>query len=62
MELSILCGVIVWLGGVPMCYLGMINGGYLPAGVSMATTILALVTFFIVALLLPLLLPNQREN
>ena len=46
MELSILCGVVVWLGGVPMCYLGMINGGYLPAGVSVATTILAPVTFF----------------
>jgi hypothetical protein len=60
MELSILCGVIVWLAGVPMCYLGMINGGYLPAGISIATTILALVTFFIVAPLLPLLLPDRR--
>jgi hypothetical protein len=62
MELSILCCVIVWLGGVPMCYLGMINGGYLPAGVSIAATILALVTFFIVAPLLPPLLPDRRRN
>jgi hypothetical protein len=62
MELSILCAVIVWLGGVPMCYLGMINGGYWPAGVSIATTILALVTFFDAAPLLPLLLADRRED
>lgn len=59
-ELSILCGIVVWLSGVPMCYLGMINGGYLPIGVSVATTMLALVTFLIVAPLLPLLLPDRR--
>ena len=62
MELSILCAVIVWLGGVPMCYLGMINGGFLPAGVSIATTILALVTFFDAAPLLPPLLADRRED
>lgn len=56
-ALAFLCGVIVWLGGVPMCYLGLVNGGYLPAGVSIATSILALATFFIVAPLLLLLLP-----
>jgi hypothetical protein len=38
----------------------MINGGYLPIGVSVATTMLALVTFLIVAPLLPLLLPDRR--
>ena len=43
-ELSILCGIVVWLSGVPMCYLGMINGGYLPIGVSVASTMLAFVT------------------
>ena len=59
-ELAVVCGFIVWLGGVPMCYLGMINGGYLPVGVSVATTILALVTFFITVPLLPILLPDRR--
>ena len=58
--LAFLCGMIVWLGGVPMVYLGLVNGGYLPAGISIATTILALVTFFIVAPLLPLLLPQRQ--
>jgi hypothetical protein len=57
MQLAFLCGVVVWLGGVPMCYLGMVNGGYLPAGVSLATTALALATFLLVAPLLPRLLP-----
>lgn len=45
LQLAFLCAVVVWFGGVPMAYLGMVNGGYLPAGVSIATTILALVTF-----------------
>ena len=62
MILASICGVIVWLGGVPMCYLGLVNGGYLPVGVSIATTILALITFFIVALLLPVLLPVRMES
>jgi len=55
--LALICAMIVWLGGVPMSYLGLVNGGYLPAGVSVATTILALVTFLLVAPLLPRLLP-----
>jgi hypothetical protein len=59
-ALAFLCGAIVWLGGVPMAYLGLINGGYLPIGISVATTVLALVTFFIVAPLLPVLLPGSR--
>jgi hypothetical protein len=58
-SLAFLCVTIVWLGGVPMCYLGLVNGGYLPAGISIATSILALMTFFIVAPLLPLLLPAR---
>ena len=57
-----MCGVIVWMGGVPMCYLGLVNGGYLPMGVSIATTLLALITFFIVAPLLPVLLPVRMEG
>jgi hypothetical protein len=62
MILAFIVGVIVWLGGVPMCYLGLVNGGYLPLGVSIATTILALITFFIVAPLLPVLLPVGMES
>jgi hypothetical protein len=62
MRLALLCGVIVWLGGVPMTYLGLVNGGYLPIGVSIATTILALVTFLIVAPLLPNLLPVRKAR
>ncbi len=58
-RLALLCGLLTWLGGVPMVYLGLVNGGYLPAAVSIATTVLALVTFFIVAPLLPLLLPER---
>src|SRR5258705_10470118 len=60
MLLALLCAIIVWLGGVPMTYLGLVNGGYLPAGISVATTILALVTFLIVAPLLPRLLPASQ--
>ena len=59
MRLAFFCCIVVWLGGVPMCYLGLVNGGYLPAGISIATTILALVTFLIVAPFLPLLLPER---
>ena len=59
--LALLCAVIVWLGGVPMVYLGLVNDGYLPAGVSIATTVLALVTFFVVAPLLPVLLPDRQR-
>jgi hypothetical protein len=62
LQLALLCGVIVWLGGVPMTYLGLVNGGYLPAGVSIATTILALLTFFIVAPLLPWLIAQDPRN
>jgi len=59
LQLAFLCAVLVWVGGVPMAYLGLVNGGYLPAGVSLATTILALVTFLLVAPLLPRLLPKR---
>ncbi len=62
MGLAFLCGLVVWLAGVPMCYLGLVNAGYLPVGVSIATTVLALVTFLIVAPLLPLFLPDRRHE
>lgn len=61
LQLAFLCGVIVWLGGVPMTYLGLVNGGYLPAEISIATTILALATFFIVAPLLPWLIREKHQ-
>jgi hypothetical protein len=60
-HLAFLCAVVVWLGGVPMAYLGMVNGGYLPAGVSIATTALALVTFLIAAPLLPRLILRAQS-
>jgi hypothetical protein len=62
MGLAIFCAVIVWLAGVPMAYLGMVNGGYLPGAVSIWTTLLALATFLIVAPLLPSLLPTKLES
>jgi len=61
LQLAFLCAVVVWLGGVPMTYLGLVNGGYLPAGVSVATSVLALVTFFIVAPLLPWLFRDTPQ-
>lgn len=61
-TLAFICAAIIWLGGVPMCYLGLVNGGYLPVAVSVATTLLALATFFIVAPLLPLLLPTRSRD
>jgi hypothetical protein len=61
-SLAYLCAALTWLGGVPMTYLGMVNGGYLPARISIATTILALVTFCVVAPLLPKLLPTHRGS
>jgi hypothetical protein len=62
LRLAYLCGMVVWLGGVPMAYLGMVNGGYLPAGISIATTILALVTFFVAAPLLPWLIHAEHHE
>ena len=61
LALAFLCSVLVWLGGVPMTYLGLVNGGYLPAGVSIATSVLALVGFLIVAPLLPPLLRDSHH-
>ena len=58
-QLALISAGIVWLGGVPMCYLGMVNGGYLPVDISIATSALALLTFVLVAPLLPMLLPSR---
>ena len=59
MQLALVTAGIVWLGGVAMSNIGLVNAAHLPLGVSMATTLLALVTFVIVAPLLPQLLPDR---
>ena len=59
MQLALVTAGIVWLGGVAMSNIGLVNAGHLPLGISMATTLLALVTFVIVAPLLPPLLPDR---
>ncbi len=58
-QLALVTAGIVWLGGVAMSNIGLVNAGHLPLGISMATTLLALVTFVIVAPLLPPLLPDR---
>lgn len=60
-ALALLCSALVWLGGVPMTYLGIVNSGYLPADVAVATSVLALVVFLILAPLLPRLLPASAS-
>ena len=62
LTLAVWCAILVWLGGVPMTYLGLVNGGYLPADVSIATTVLALVTFLVVAPLLPQLIRERQMH
>ncbi len=59
MQLALVTAGIVWLGGVAMSNIGLVNAGHLPLRISMATTLLALVTFVIVAPLLPQLLPDR---
>jgi hypothetical protein len=59
--LAFACSGLVWLGGVPMTYLGIVNNGYLPPGVALATSVLALVGFVLFAPLLPRLLPVRRS-
>jgi hypothetical protein len=58
MQLALVSAGIVWLGGVANDIMS-INGGHLPLGIAIATTLLALVTFLIVAPLLPRLLPDR---
>ena len=58
LTLAFACAALVWLGGVPMTYLGIVNSGYLPADVAVATSALALVSFLIFAPLLPRLMPS----
>ena len=59
MQLALVTAGIVWLGGVAMSNIGLVNAGHLPLRISMATTLLALVTFVVVAPLLPQLLPDR---
>lgn len=62
LTLAVYCSALIWLCGVPMTYLALVNGGYLPAGVSIATTILALAGFIITSPLLPWLLPEKSGS
>ncbi len=51
---------IVWLGGVAMCKLELATAGHFPGlGIAIATTLLALATFVVIAPLLPHLLPDR---
>lgn len=60
MGLAWTTALLVWLGGVPMTYLGVVNSGYLPSDVAVATSLLALAGFVILAPLMPRLLPARR--
>ena len=60
MQLALVTAGIVWLGGVVMCKLEAVNAG--PSrglGIAIATTLLGLATFVVIAPLLPRLLPDR---
>lgn len=60
MQLAFVTAGIVWLGGVAMGKLESANAGHLPGlGIAIATTLLSLVTFVVIAPLLPHLLPDR---
>lgn len=59
LQLAFLTSGLTWLGGVPMTYLGIVNSGYIPPGVAVATSVLALVTFVLAAPLLVWLFPSR---
>jgi hypothetical protein len=60
--LAFACSALVWLCGVPMTYLALVNGGFLPPSVSIATTGLALLLFLLAAPLLPTLLRDPDRK
>jgi len=60
MQLAFVTAGIVWLGGIAMCKLESANAGHVPGlGIAIATTLLALATFVVIAPLLPRLLPDR---
>ena len=60
MQLALVTAGIVWLGGVAMSKLESANAGHFPGpGIAIATTLLALATFVVIAPLLPHLLPDR---
>ncbi|MGD2131361.1 MAG: hypothetical protein PVI23_01120 [Maricaulaceae bacterium] len=61
-ALAVACGFLVWLGGVPPTYLGIVNSGYLPAGIAVATSLWALVTFIVTAPILLWLNPSPAPQ
>jgi len=60
LQLALVTGGIVWLGGVAMCKLELATAGHFPGlGIAIATTLLALATFVVIAPLIPRLLPDR---
>ena len=60
MHLALVTAGIVWLGGVAMCKLQLAIAGHFPGlSIAIATTLLALATFVVIAPLLPHLLPDR---
>ena len=60
LQLALVTAAIVWLGGVAMCKLELATAGHFPGlGIAIATTLLALATFVVIAPLLPHLLPDR---
>ena len=57
--LAIVASALTWLAAVPMTYLAFIMAGYLPIGVSVATSLWALATFLIFAPALPYLVRSR---
>ena len=57
-QLALASAGVVWLGGIARDVM-LIDGGYLPPGIAIATSLLALATFVVVAPLLPRLLPDR---
>jgi hypothetical protein len=50
---------IIWVAGVVVTYLAIVNSGFLPWGIAVKTSILALTTFMVAAFFLPLLVKSR---
>lgn len=51
--------VIVWFAGVVVTYLAIVNSGFLPVGIAVKTSILALTTFLVAAFFLPMFVKGR---
>jgi hypothetical protein len=54
--------VVLWLAGVVMTYLAMVNSGFLPWPITVQTSLLALTTFLVAAPLLPLAMARAKKR